>query len=249
MRKYYSSATNQPDGLLQSLSTDSSYSDYRQPHHQTSPGRGLIALAGLTVAGLGLVVARGLLTGNWWFFVMLTWNLFLAFFPLGVMLVLRDLRQAGFLNRRLLGMGLLLWLTFLPNAPYIITDLFHIRHVQEPLVWFDTMTFFLFALTGLLSGLYATLIAHRMLRPLAGSGFTWVLMLGAQVLSGFGIYLGRFGRWNSWNVLTKPTDLFNAVATAYHDDLSIKLTLAYGFVLAVLYVTFHWYVESDDQRS
>ena len=59
------------------------------------PGKGLVALAGLTVAGLSLVTARGLLTGNWWFFVMLTWNLFLAFFPLGVVLVLRDLRSVG----------------------------------------------------------------------------------------------------------------------------------------------------------
>ena len=141
------------------------------------------------------------------------------------------------------------WLAFLPNAPYIITDLFHIRHVQEPLLWFDTITLFLFALTGLLAGLYATLVAHRMLRPLAGSFWSWALMLGAQVLSGFGIYLGRFGRWNSWNVLTKPMDLFHAVATAYHDNLSIKLTLAYGFVLAVLYVAFYGYVESDDRRS
>ncbi|PHK36107.1 hypothetical protein VF12_21685, partial [Nostoc linckia z15] len=49
---------------------------------QTRPGKGLMALAGLTLAGLSLVTMRGLLTGNWWFFVMLTWNLFLAFFPL-----------------------------------------------------------------------------------------------------------------------------------------------------------------------
>ncbi len=216
---------------------------------RTTPGRGLIALGGLAVAGLSLVIVRGLLTGNWWFFVMLTWNLFLALFPLGVVLVLRDLRQAGFLNRWLLAVGLAGWLTFLPNAPYLITDLFHIRHVAEPLVWFDTMTFFLFALTGLLTGLYATLIVYRMLRPLVGARLTWAVALGSQVLSGFGIYLGRFGRWNSWHILTKPLALFDAITTAYQDHLSLKLTLAYGFVLAVLYVAFHWYVEYDDRRS
>lgn len=224
------------------------YAPLRQSAEQpgrANPGKGLIALAGLTIAGLSLVIARGLLTGNWWFFVMLTWNLFLAFFPLGVALVLRDLRAAGFGSRWLLGVGLAIWLAFLPNAPYIITDLFHIRDVSEPLLWFDTITLFLFAQTGLLAGLYSVLIVHRMLRPLAGSGLTWAMVVASQLLSGFGIYLGRFGRWNSWDILTKPSLLSRAIAQSYQDHLSLKLTLAYGFVLVVLYVAFHWYVEYD----
>ena len=210
---------------------------------QRKPGKGLVALAGLALAGLTLVTARGFLTGNWWFFVMLTWNLFLAFFPLGVVLVLRDLRTAGFLSRWLMVAGLAMWLAFLPNAPYIITDLFHIKNVDAPLLWFDTITLFLFAQTGLLAGLYSTLVVHRMLRPVTGTWPTWVLMLGSQVLSGFGIYLGRFGRWNSWDVLTKPLALVDALAAASQNHLGLKLTLAYGFVLAVLYMAFYWYVD------
>ena len=217
---------------------------------QKKPGKGLVALAGLTAAGLSLVMARGLLTGNWWFFVMLTWNLVLAFFPLGVVLVLRDLRTGtpdrdGFLNWWMLVGGLAIWLAFLPNAPYIITDLFHLKEIDTSLLWFDTITLFLFAQTGLLAGLYSTLIVHRMLRPVLGTWPTWGLMLGSQLLSGFGIYLGRFGRWNSWDVLTKPLALVDALATASQDHLSLKLTLAYGFVLAVLYIAFHWYVDYD----
>ena len=224
------------------------YFPIRKPMNQSgrsNPGRGLIALAGLSIAGLCLVTARGLLTGNWWFFVMLTWNLFLAFFPLGVVLVLRDLRQSGFKNRWLLGIGLVIWLVFLPNAPYIITDLYHIHHIDQPLLWFDVMTIFLFAQTGLLAGLYSTLIAHRMIRPLVGARKTWLLMIASQILSGFGIYLGRFGRWNSWDMLTKPLALFDAIAGAGQNHLSLKLTLAYGFVLAVLYVAFWWYIDHD----
>jgi uncharacterized membrane protein len=212
--------------------------------------RGFIALIGLTTAALSLVVARGILTDNWWFFIMLSWNLFLAFFPLGVVLILRDIRSSDdgpgwFQSNRLLIAGLLTWLAFLPNAPYIITDLFHIKSVQNPLLWFDTMTIFMFAQTGLLAGLYSTLVVHRMIRPVLGSLATWSVVLASQFLSGFGIYLGRFGRWNSWDVLTKPSSLFQAIAQSYHDHLSIKLTLAYGFVLVVLYVCFHWYVDYD----
>lgn len=210
------------------------------------PGKGLRALALLTMGGLSLVTARGLLTGNWWFFVMLTWNLSLAWFPLGVVLVLRDLRSGGFTKKWLFWAGLLTWLVFLPNAPYIITDLYHIKNIDNPLIWFDTMTLFLFALTGLLVGLYSTLLVHRMLRPITGVWGTWLLVLGSQLLSGFGIYLGRFGRWNSWDVLAQPSSLTLAIARAYHDHLSLKLTLAYGFVLIVFYVAFYWYVEHDE---
>ena len=210
------------------------------------PTKGLRVLTLLTLTGLSLVVMRGLLTGNWWFFVMLTWNLFLAWFPLGVVLVLRDLRKAQFQSRWLLWGGLAIWLAFLPNAPYIITDLFHIRYVDQPLLWFDTMTLFVFALTGLLVGLYSVLIVHRMLRPIVGNLLIWVLLMGSQILSGFGIYLGRVGRWNSWDVLASPSALTVAIARAYHDHLSIKLTLAYGFVLFAFYVAFYWYVEHED---
>ncbi len=213
------------------------------------PGKGLQALTLLTLTGLSLVIVRGLLTGNWWFFVVLTWNLFLAWFPLGVVLVLRDLRASGFQNRWLLVTGLAIWLAFLPNAPYIITDLYHIKSIDNPLLWFDTMALFLFALTGLLIGLYSILIVHRMLRPLTGTWLTWVFILSSQILSGFGIYLGRFGRWNSWDVLTKPSSLMRAIARAYQDHLSLKLTLGYGFVLIALYVAFYWYVEHEDKST
>ena len=209
------------------------------------PGKGLQALTLLTLTGLSLVAARGLLTGNWWFFIMLTWNLFLAWFPLGVVLVLRDLQTAGFHSRWLLGLGLAVWLAFLPNAPYIITDLYHIKNLDQPLLWFDTMSLFLFALTGLLTGLYSILIVHRMVRPLAGEWLAWLFIFSTQMLSGFGIYLGRFGRWNSWDVLTKPSSLMWAIARAYRDHLSLKLTLGYGFVLMTLYVAFYWYIEHD----
>lgn len=214
------------------------------------PGKGLQALTLLTLTGLSLVVIRGLLTGNWWFFIMLTWNLFLAWFPLGVVLVLRDLRAVAgpslrFQSKWLLGAGLIVWLAFLPNAPYIITDLYHIKNLDQSLLWFDTMSLFLFALTGLLTGLYSILIVHRMVRPLVGEWLTWLFILSSQMLSGFGIYLGRFGRWNSWDVLTKPSSLTWAIARAYRDHLSLKLTLGYGFVLVTLYVAFYWYIEHD----
>lgn len=205
-------------------------------------GHGLRALTLLTVTGLLMVTARGILTSNWWFFVMLIWNLTLAWFPLGVVLVLLDLRRARLAGQWVMAGALAVWLAFLPNAPYIITDLFHIKNIQESLLWFDTLTIFIFAMTGLLIGLYSTLLVHRIIDPMAGRPVAWGLMLTCQLLSGFGIYLGRFGRWNSWELMTHPFRLFRAVGQAVRDPLALKLTLTYGFGLACLYAAFFVYV-------
>lgn len=213
-----------------------------EPPTNDPKGQGLRALTLLTVTGLLLVTARGLLTGNWWFLMMLAWNLTLAWFPLGVVLVLLDLRRAGLTHRWVMAGALALWLAFLPNAYYIITDLFHLQHVPAALVWFDTLAIFIFATTGLLLGLYSTSLVHRVIDPLAGRPLAWALILGCQVLSGFGIYLGRFGRWNSWHLMTHPFRLLRAVNQALHDPLALKLTLTYGFGLACLYVAFFVYV-------
>ena len=217
-------------------------------------GKGLTALTLLTGLCFSLVTARGLVTGNWWFFVFLMWNLFLALFPLGVMLVLRDLRSSGVLGRG----GLLrttswtmlaLWLLFMPNAPYIITDLLHLRVTESQLIWFDSLTIFLGALTGLLAGLYSTLLAHRTLQRLTGGLPAWGLILGCQWLAAFGIYLGRYVRLNSWDVATRPMALPRSLWTSLHDPLAQKMTLTYGFGLALLYIAFYVYVSEERGRE
>ncbi|NID12769.1 DUF1361 domain-containing protein [Fibrivirga algicola] len=215
-----------------------------------SRGKGLIALTLLTGTCFVLATARGLLTGNWWFFIFLVWNLFLAWFPLGVMLVLRDLRQSGILGRGPRN-GLISWamvggwLLFMPNAPYIITDLFHLRMTDGNLVWFDTLMIFVGALSGLLAGLYSTLLAHRTIRSLAGPLSAWAFIMACQGLAGFGIYLGRYIRWNSWSIITQPMILTRSLWTSLHDPLAQKVVLTYGFGLATLYVAFYIYVEKE----
>ncbi|MEZ0483495.1 DUF1361 domain-containing protein [Fibrella aquatica] len=214
-----------------------------------STGKGLMALTLLTGVSFVLVTTRGALTGNWWFFMFLMWNLFLAWFPLGIMLVLRDLRQSGLLGRGRLNLSvswLMMggWLLFMPNAPYIITDLFHLRMTDHELVWFDTLMIFIGALTGLLAGLYSTLLAHRTLRTLTDSLTAWALVLACQGLAGFGIYLGRYIRWNSWSIVTEPMILTRSLWASMHNPLAQKVALTYGFALATLYVAFYIYVDN-----
>ncbi len=69
--------------------------------------------------------------------------------------------------------------------------------------------------------------------------------MACQGLAGFGIYLGRYIRWNSWSIMTQPMILTRSLWTSLHDPLAQKVALTYGFGLATLYVSFYIYVEKD----
>lgn len=211
-------------------------------------GEGLRLLTMLSAMSMVMLVVRCLTTQDY-FFALLSWNLFLAWVPLVVVAVLRYGLERGRWSPWMMVPGLAFWLLFLPNAPYIITDLFHVRRVTEATLWFDTMMIFLFALTGLLAGLYSQLLVHRLLQVRIGRNLTWVAMLACLVLTSFGVYLGRYGRWNSWDLATNPLTLFGAVFTSLKDPVALKLTLSYTFALVVLYVGFTEYVQRRTHES
>ncbi|GAB3315048.1 DUF1361 domain-containing protein [Larkinella ripae] len=193
----------------------------------------------LSVMSIAMVVVRF----NPFFFRMLSWNLFLAWIPLIAALVLREGLENRQLPRWALWPGLAFWLLFLPNSPYIITDLFHVRSVSEETVWFDTMMIFMCALTGLLTGLYSQLLIHRMLQPRLGHRQTWAVMIGCLLLTSFGVYLGRYIRLNSWDLFTNPLDLAQLIGQSLVNSFALKLTLSYTFALVTLYTGFTQYVQ------
>lgn len=162
----------------------------------------LLPLAVLALFSTGLLLFRLYYSGTP-YFSFLIWNLFLALIPLAVSTVYKW-GQTRFPGLGWLGLCLLLWLPFFPNAPYIVTDLIHLRHPLNMPVWFDALLIFAFALCGLMAGFlslwdFEGAIAQRLNR--------WVgalFALGVLFLSGIGIYLGRFLRWNSWDLLRHP---------------------------------------------
>jgi uncharacterized membrane protein len=143
-------------------------------------------------------------------YVFLAWNLFLAWIPWWAG---RAFRAAG--RRRAspaLQLGwLALWLLFLPNAPYITTDLLHLGWRPPVPLWYDLALLLSAAGTGLLLGYGSLLEVQTAVEARFGRATGWSLAAGALFLSGFGIYLGRFRRWNSWEVLTDPAGLFRDV--------------------------------------
>ena len=158
-------------------------------------------LALLTAFCLAIQLFRMALTLNFRY-VFLPWNLLLAWLPLYFAMQLINKQSTA-----KSALYLFLWLLFFPNAPYIITDLLHLKPTDNFPVWYDTLLIFSFAFTGLLSGIVSSLLVFNKAQAFLAPWKARSLMLLAMFISGYGIYVGRFLRYNSWDIFSSPFQL------------------------------------------
>jgi uncharacterized membrane protein len=137
----------------------------------------------------------------------------------------------------------LLWLLFLPNAPYIITDLKHVGVGGGVPVLYDVLLLSAAAWTGLLLGLTSLFLMHAVARRVIGAANAWAFVVAVLALSSFGIYLGRVQRWNSWDVFVRPGSLLGEIASGLVHPLShprpIALTVLLTSFLLASYLVFY----------
>lgn len=163
-------------------------------------------------------------------FFFLIWNLFLAWVPFWIAISLERLAY----SRVLLALGLICWLLFFPNAPYIITDLIHLKYRAPVPFWYDLMMIFSFGWTGLLLGFLSLLEVQMVLEKRLNQWLANSLVGISILLCGLGIYIGRFQRWNTWDVLANPFDLMEEVISVLLHPLSNIKTLGIAIIFAVL---------------
>jgi uncharacterized membrane protein len=172
----------------------------------------------------------------------LAWNLFLAWIPFVLSLVVYARAKAGASLRFLVPLGAL-WLVFFPNAPYLITDLKHLGPGGSVPLLYDVLLLSTAAWTGLLLGLTSLFLIHAVARRLLGAVNAWALVVGVLSLSSFGIYLGRVQRWNSWDVLVHPFPLAGQIASGLLDPLAhprpIGLTVLFTSFLLASYIVLY----------
>ena len=185
--------------------------------------------------------------------VYLLWNLFLAWVPLLFILVARryqsDSDAPVAIRQAVIYSCLGFWLLFFPNSPYIITDLIHLTESQHHLLWFDSVSFFVVALAGLATGLYSLFVAHEIIEKLTGKIIAWVIVFSSVVLSGFGLYLGRYIRFNSWDLFTNPVFLFRKSIHELQNPLAIQTTMVFSLVVMVLYVSLNLLIPTSYERT
>jgi uncharacterized membrane protein len=135
-------------------------------------------------------------------YVFLLWNLFLAWIPFQLSITLTESANSNKLYKYFL---LLSWLLFFPNALYIITDLIHLDESKGDVpVWYDAILLFTCSVTGLIMAFASLYQVEIFLKKNISSRHTGKLVMAAIFLGSFGVYVGRFLRWNSWNIVTKP---------------------------------------------
>jgi uncharacterized membrane protein len=175
-------------------------------------------------------------------FRFLVWNLFLAWVPLVLALFVYDAYRRG---RSLLWLApaLVLWLLFLPNAPYIVTDFVHLSARTQAPLWFDGVELSAFAWTGMLLGFVSLYLVHAVLRDRFGAVAAWLVVLGVLALSSVGVYLGRVKRWNSWDLLTQPGQKLAELQAHAVDPAglaqAIAISLGVTALLAAAYLVFY----------
>jgi uncharacterized membrane protein len=208
------------------------------------PNERLVVLAGLGVASalcLGLELVREQRYGTF-DFRFLVWNLILAWIPLLLALLVYDRYRRG-VGLLTLAPALVLWLLFLPNAPYIVTDFVHLSAGSPAPLWLDGVELSAFAWTGMLLGFVSLYLVHAVARHRFGTVPSWAGVLCVLSLVSAGVYLGRVKRWNSWDLLTQPGARLAQLHAHLDDPAALTraagITLAVTCLLAAAYLVFY----------
>jgi uncharacterized membrane protein len=168
------------------------------------------------------------------FYLFLVWNLFLAVIPYAITTYLRTKETLSKWN---LLIYFCAWLLFLPNAPYIITDLLHLSTSNQYLMWLDVLVVTSFAYNGLILFFLSLLDMESILKSFITDKKRFYVMTFILFLTGFGIYLGRFLRYNSWEIVQNPFALFGDILDILlHPTghlLACVFTLTFGAFLSV----------------
>ena len=195
-----------------------------------------------------LLVGRIAITREWTF-IFLMWNLFLAWVPYLGSLWAASVHQRHPRQVVILLLPGVLWLLFLPNAPYIITDFVHYRPRDSMPWWYDLGLLASFAWSGTLLGIVSLQTMQRIVWDLAGRAVSWLFVLAVSGLTGYGIYLGRFGRWNSLDALLSPHPLLVESAALLRDPTAHLRPLGVTLIFAALVFTIYLTFAAHPQRS
>lgn len=198
----------------------------------------VLALLIASGASGALAVARIIGTGNLRY-SFLIWNLVLAWLPmLFALLACEQYQRASGRDWGFWGLAGA-WLLFFPNAPYIFTDLIHLTTRFYPHFWVDLSLILLCALTGLVLGFVSLYLMQSVVTRMLGRAASWLFIAAVAALSGFGIYLGRFMRFNSWDILFKPRQVYHGIGAWVADPLANSTSLAFPALFGTfLFITY-----------
>ena len=180
------------------------------------------------------------------------WNYFLAVIPVYMALFSRYYSK---LEKRVPTVAFsLLWLLFFPNAFYMLTDFKYLSKISFPLwdvyekvggnltPWILLLNLVVSVTAGVIAGIISLEIIHKILKENFGNKISWVIVVFLMILTSFGVYIGRFARLNSWDIinLEKLFDDIMSVMTPFAPVFILIFTL----MTMILYCGYYFFVSS-----
>ena len=170
-------------------------------------------------------------------YLFLVWNLFLAAIPYAITIYLVNLPK---LKRIPLLLIFAVWLLFLPNAPYILTDMWHLRYNQPHIFWLDILLISAFAVNGMMLFYFSVTDMKIILLKCLNQTKMRFILIFVFFTSAFGVYLGRFLRYNSWEILTNPKILFIDIINMIVKPLANKEVWLFTLLFGAFFTLGHW---------
>lgn len=199
----------------------------------------LIALALISVA---LMLLRVKLTHDI-YLLFLIWNLFLGYIPYMLSSKIKTTVPGTFTFYAIL----LGWLLFLPNSFYLLTDFVHLHHNSRLQYVFDAVTLTFFTIAGFYAGIVSLFDFHSLMEMKYEPAKCRLLVVGVCYLSSFGIYLGRILRFNSWDILSHPIDLFQNVIQSILNAETYVFTVILGTFILLIYIISHSFLTKKNR--
>lgn len=170
----------------------------------------------------------------------LVWNLILAWIPyiISLCFIKKDMKTSSFV------MFFIFWLLFFPNAPYLVTDVLHIASRLPLLLWYDSLLLFFFGWIGLILGMLSLFDIHQYLKTHLSYLISEIIVFAICLVSSFGVYLGRFERWNSWDLFISPFQLtrhsYNIFTNLTHTGTPLMFVVVFTIFMYLVYKTVYF---------
>ncbi|HTE27088.1 DUF1361 domain-containing protein [Flavitalea sp.] len=171
-------------------------------------------------------------------FIFMPWNLFLAYLPYQLLKIFKP--SAKDLKSKLLFSGVfVVWLLLIPNAFYMITDLFHLMQRENIPLWFDLVLLMSFAWNGMILGFLSVRQMEKNLSLILPGLREGLFVSLIMFLNSFGVYLGRYLRFNSWDIISNPFNLAKEMGLLLIHPLDNRaawaMILAFTIMMTIIY--------------
>ena len=185
-----------------------------------------------------LIIARIIYSGSIRY-IFLSWNIFLAWIPYVISSFFVVYRKKEKWKQFILFSS---WLLFFPNALYIVTDLIHLEESTNVPLWYDAILLFASSFIGLIMAFISLQKAEYLLNSFFSKKIVNCMIPVILFMGSFGVYLGRFQRWNSWDVVHNPLLLGMDIMNRFISPVDHAKTWAITIILTALYSLLYFFI-------